>query len=310
VTLPRHPPTHLAELLERQDGVLTLSQSVELIGATATRWRLDTGRWQRPARAVLVAHSGPISARQRLWVHLLRAGPGAVLGGLSAAEVDGLAGFAPRCPCVLVPHGRQVRSPGIYVRSSTRLGERDVHPLRSPPRTRPPRSIVDAASTAESPARARAILAAGVQQRLVRVTDLVAVVDDHPRLPRRELIRASLADISGGSHSLPELEFLNLCRRCRLPLPDRQVARVDGQGRRRWLDAFFDAARLVVEIDGLWHMEAGAWWADMARSNALTVGGCSVLRYPSFVIHEEPVLVGAQIASFLERRSEFVRAAG
>jgi very-short-patch-repair endonuclease len=79
------------------------------------------------------------------------------------------------------------------------------------------------------------------------------------------------------------------------------VVRADAAGRRRWLDAFFDAARLSVEIDGLWHMEAGAWWADMFRSNALIVGGASVLRYPSFVIRDEPVLVAAQVAGFLDR---------
>ena len=34
--------------------------------------------------------------------------------------------------------------------------------------------------------------------------------------------------------------------------------RRDQAGRRRWLDAYWDAARLV---DGRWHMDAMAWWA-------------------------------------------------
>ncbi len=32
---------------------------------------------------------------------------------------------------------------------------------------------------------------------------------------------------------------------------------------RRWLDAYWEEARLAVEVDGLWHMEAMAWWDDM-----------------------------------------------
>ena len=32
--------------------------------------------------------------------------------------------------------------------------------------------------------------------------------------------------------------------------------RLDRDGRRRWLDAFWEEAHLAVEVDGLWHMEA------------------------------------------------------
>ena len=294
-------PCALSALLERQDGVVTVDQAVRHVGEAAVRWRVRSGRWQPVHLGVILAQSGPPSERQRLWADLLRAGRGAVLAGLSAARLDGLEGFKVERTCILVPHGRQVRGTNLEVRSSTRLRASDVHPLRSPPRTRLPRSIIDAASWASTPPQARAILAAGVQQRLVRVTDLVQVAADQPRLGRRQQIRADLADISGGSHTLPELDFLQVCRRFGLPQPDRQVIRKDGQGRTRWLDAFFDAARLVVEIDGLWHMEATAWWADMARSNALVVDGFYVLRFPSFVVREQPELVAAQIAAFLVR---------
>jgi very-short-patch-repair endonuclease len=61
----------------------------------------------------------------------------------------------------------------------------------------------------------------------------------------------------------------------------------DGQGY-RWLDGVREWARLVAEIDGRWQMDVRAWWADMQRDNALTVGGYWVLRFPAFAAEPAP----------------------
>jgi very-short-patch-repair endonuclease len=146
---------------------------------------------------------------------------------------------------------------------------------------------------------ARAVLAAGVQQRLVRAADLAAVADACHTLHRRSLVRATLADIVRGAEALSELDFCRLVRRFRLPEPDRQVERRDGQGCRRWLDAYWDKARLIAEIDGLWHTEAAAWWADMRRDNHLVANGYRVLRFPAFAVRDEPEVVAGQIITAL-----------
>jgi hypothetical protein len=61
------------------------------------------------------------------------------------------------------------------------------------------------------------------------------------------------------------------------------VIRLDRDGRRRWLDAFWEETHLAAEVVGLWHMEATAWWADMRRGNDLIISGLRVLRLPAFV---------------------------
>ncbi len=188
--------------------------------------------------------------------------------------------------------------PGVVVHRSLMLEPADVHPSRLPPRTRPGRSIVDAAAWATTDRGARAVLAAGVQQRLVRAADLSAVVERWPHVHRRAIMRATLADVAGGAEALSELDFCDLVRRFGLPEPDRQFQRVDGQGR-RWLDAVWEQARLVVEIDGRWHMDARAWWADMQRDNDLTIDGYRVLRFPAFVVRDNPEAVAMQIAKAL-----------
>ncbi|MFY9932233.1 MAG: DUF559 domain-containing protein [Streptosporangiaceae bacterium] len=233
------------------------------------------------------------------------AGPGATLAGLTAASLDGLRGFTDQEQPIhlLVPASRSVRraSPGLpaVVHYSTALGPADVHPVRKPPRTRVARSLVDAAAWMATDRGAQAVLAAGVQQRLARVADLTAVVARNHRLARRAVISATLADIAGGAHALSELDFTRLLRQYRLPEPDRQAARRDPAGRRRWLDAVWERARLIVEIDGSHHMEASQYWADMGRDNDFTLDGYRVLRFPAFAVRHNPAYIAGQIRDAL-----------
>jgi hypothetical protein len=295
-------PSELAAELQRQCGVLRTASAERWLGKAAVRWRVQTGRWQQPCHGVVVIHSGPLSRDELIWVVVLGSGTGAALGGLTAAHLDGLTGFDDGHIHVVVPASRQVRTrlpePTIVHRSRV-LGPADVHPVRQPPRTRTPRSILDAASWMRTDNGTRAVLAAGVQQRLVRAEHLTAALARRGTVPRRALIRATLGDIAGGAQALSELDFCKLTRRFGLPEPTRQALRPDKHGRVRWLDACWESARLVVEVDGLWHMDATAWWADMRRENELTLSGYRVLRFPTFAVRDHPEEVAAQIADAL-----------
>ena len=115
---------------------------------------------------------------------------------------------------------------------------------------------------------------------------LGAVLERNARVQRRELMLTTIGDIAGGSHALSELDFLNcVIRPYRVPPPDRQVARRDAHGKRRWLDAVREKARLIVEVDGAGHLEVTQYWDDMDRDNGLKLQGYTTLRYPAFAIH-------------------------
>jgi hypothetical protein len=293
----------LAEILRRQSGVVDVASARRCVAPGVIRWRLESGRWQRAGRGVIVTHSGPLSEEQRMWVAVLWAGPGSVLAGLTAAQMDGLSGFASPGIHVLIPAPGQVRKEHIgvpvVVHRSRLLGAADIHPVRLPPRTRLARSLVDAAAWMATGDRARAVLAAGVQQRLVRAEDMMTVAERCLRLRRRSLITATLGDIAGGAEALSELDFSRVLRRFGIPEPDRQAERRDSRGRRRWLDAFWKKARLIVEVDGFWHMDAAAWWDDMRRDNEFTVSGYRVLRFPAFAVRCHPDAVASQIRDAL-----------
>jgi len=290
----------------RQDGVLTTTSALADLTPDALRWRIESGRWQQPYRGIVVAHSGPLTTEQKHWVACLWAGPGAVLGGLTAARLWGLRGFDDTDETIylLLPPGRE-RKTGqsplrLIVHYSRHLAQADVHPNREPPRTRAARSLVDAAAWRLTDRGAQAVLAAGVQQGLVLPEHLAAELSRNTRVRRHMLMTRTVEDISGGSRALSELDFLNyVVRPFGLPMPDRQVPRTDSNGRRRWLDALWEKARLIVEIDGAGHADILQYWADMDRDNRFKLQGYTTLRYAAFAIRYRPGYVAAQIRASL-----------
>jgi hypothetical protein len=147
-----------------------------------------------------------------------------------------------------------------------------------------------------------AVLAAGVQQRLVRVLDLQAATEAWPDLRRRRLITLTLEDIAGGAHALTEIDAAKLCRSAGLPEPSRQSIRCDRQGRRRYLDLEWDQWRLCAEIDGRQHMEIRQWCDDLLRQNEVVIARSDVLRFPSLVVRSAGEVFVDQIARALLAR--------
>ena len=184
------------------------------------------------------------------------------------------------------------------VHYSRLFGPDDVHPTREPRRTRGARSLVDAAAWAGSDRGAQALLAAGVQQRLARPQDLLAVVTGNVRLPRRAMIRATLDDIAGGRRRCPSWTSSGWSAATGCPSRTGRRRR-DSAGRRRWLDAVWEAARVIVEVDGIHHIDATEYWADMDRDNDFTLGGYRVLRFPAFVVRYHGGYVAGKIRAAL-----------
>jgi very-short-patch-repair endonuclease len=302
----------LADVLDEHDQVLDTASALKYLTYGELRWKLCSGRWQKPARGILVAHSGALTEQQAVRVAALWGGARSVIAGLSAAWLGGFTGFgdrksvAERPVFLLVPPGWNARPtmPGLRVvpRRSRALRAEDVQPAREPRRTRIGRSLIDAAQWMATDRGAMAVLAAGVQQRLVRVTDLADVAAMYPRLRRRQLITGALDDIAGGAQALSELDFTRkVVRGHRLPEPDRQMARRDERGRRRWIDVAWDEWKVLVEIDGAQHMDALEYWNDMERGNDFTIEGYRLLRFPAWVVRLHPDIVAAKIRDALRR---------
>ncbi|KKK06614.1 hypothetical protein LQ51_07160 [Micromonospora sp. HK10] len=299
--MPGDDAGELSWLLFHQEDVLSLDQARRFLSVKAIRHRVATGRWRQAHRGIYVTHGGPVTEAQRRWVAVLAAGPSAVLAGLNAAQAWGLRRYHSGAIHLLLPARHQTRSlpPGIQVHRTTLLPAEDVLDVGQPRRTMPARSLVDAAQWASTDDEARAVIAAGFQQRLVGGDDLHQVLERLPRARRRRLIRATASDAAGGAHSLAELDFLRLVRRAGLPEPSRQVIRRDAAGRRRYLDVWFDLWRIHVEIDGGQHLDPRTAWVDMQRQNDLWVEGNRILRFPAWAVRNHPDRVLAQLRAAL-----------
>lgn len=281
--------------------VLSVRQALTTMTRSEIRARVESGRWRRPCRGVLVTHNGPLTREQEIQVCLLAAPPGSALAGPTAAEIDGLAGFESDDLWLTVPYGqRPFRRSGVVVLRSRHLGPDDVHPLREPRRTRIERSVLDMSINSRSPQAARAPILAAVQQRVTMPERLRAALERRAQCAHRALIAETIDDAEGGVHSLPELQFARILRRRGLPQPTRQrpVRRSDG---RYYLDADWDDVDLSAEIHGLQHLEVRNWDADLDRHNELTVDGRRVLQFTSYAVRRLPERVGDQVERGLRR---------
>lgn len=258
---------------------------------------------------VVVQHNGPLTSDQRMWVALLSAPPGALLHGLCAAAYDGLRGFSLDGLTLVVPGSsrnptrRQLDLPAdwnVSVRWSTKLGPDDVNVAAVPPRTRLGRSILDAASERVPERRARVVVLAAVQQRLVRTAALWDALSRRGRCRHRALIVESIRDAEGGIESLPEREFYLLRRRLRLPEPSRQrvLRRRDG---RYFLDNDWPDFGIRTEIHGIPHSEIWQWDDDLLRQNDISIEG-GLLMFSSYGIRRLQSRVGNQLVTMFRRR--------
>jgi hypothetical protein len=282
-------------------GVMTTTQAIAVTSRAHLRAQLAAHRWQRPYHNIIVTHNGPLTYEQGLWVSLLACPPRSVLGGLTAAALDGLEGFPAAGVCVVLPEGgRRPQLHGLVTSWSTKLGPDQIHPSRTPPRTRIARSLVDGASVESAPPRARAIILAGVQQRLVVAKSLEDALAARGTCRHRRLIAESIIDAAGGLQSLPEREFDVIRKRRHLPIPDRQqvVQRRDG---RMYLDNLWAAYDVSVEIHGIPHLRISQWDADLERQNEIIILGPRLICFSSYAVRHQADRVGDQLERALRR---------
>jgi very-short-patch-repair endonuclease len=294
-------------LIHAQAGVLTVAQAVGILGWGIVRGRVRRGLWRSICRGVVLTHNGQMTRDQQLWAAILASGPGAVLAGATAAAESGVRGLRAEPLHVLIPAARAPTRllarmppdmPGVrvYRTSVLPLDHRQGGRL---PHTTVARSVVDAGAWAKSDNEARLVLVAACQQRRVAPDDIARVLGVLGKVRRRRLMRMTVADVEGGAGALAEIDFVRLCHRFRLPLPDQQVRRSDADGRTRYLDAYWEQWHLHAEVDGAHHMDAAHWEADMLRQNQVWIAGDRVLRFPARLIRERPVDVAGQLRAAL-----------
>lgn len=281
--------------------VMTTAEAVALHGRAAVRHALASGRWQRPVRGVLVRHNGALAPDERRRVVLAACAPRSALAGATALELDGLTGVASPRTFVVLPEGaRRPRDlpEGTTTHWSTLVEDVDVHPLRSPRRTRPERSLLDLATWAATDLAARAAVLAAFQQGLVTERTMLRTCDRRGTVGRSGLVRESVHDAVGGVHSLPERDLDQLLLVTGLPRPSRQRP-VRSRDRRYYLDLDWEEFGVAAEVHGLPHHDVTDWTGDLHRANEVVIAGPRLLVFTSYAIRRQQEIVVDQLARAL-----------
>jgi hypothetical protein len=138
---------------------------------------------------------------------------------------------------------------------------------------------------------AQGVLAAVVQQRLSEPAALIHWVNAMRPLRWAPMFRQVIGDIAGGSQSVAELDVVRMCRDHDLMPPDRQLKRLDAEGRVRFTDCEWrlpDGRVVVLEVDGSFHMDSRHWEDDLARQRQLSAPDRLIVRCTSRELREEP----------------------
>lgn len=265
---------------QRQGGVVSRRQLLRLgVPRWRTRAQVAAKRWRRHQRQTVAIHTGPLPPLAIQWMAIFEAGSRGALDGVSSLVADGMKGFAEERQRVSVPRGAKVfRSPLINIRQTRRWRREDIV-TTGVPRVRTEVAAVHAALWALSDRQAALILSMVVQQGLAKAEDIAVALLEVRRDRRRKYVERVLLDLMGGAESLGEIDFAGRCRKRGLPKPDRQSVR-KGRSGRYFLDVYWSAFGVVLEVDGIHHVYAQNVVADALRQNDVSIDGDTVLRLP------------------------------
>ena len=292
--VPREQRAAVGARLAADHAGLAHRRDLRLGGVSRADVRSEilAGRWTAAGRHTVVIGTGAPAAEGLLWQALWETGAGAVLDGASALVAVGLTGFVADTIDVAMPtDNRRHRVPGVTVHRRREVGPTTGSGLV---RCTSEWATIRAAQWARTDRSAALLVCLPVQQRLVAPGRLLTAWTTVRRSRRRAVLDAVIRDVCDGAHSLGELDFARMCRRCGLPPPSRQVLRT-APGGRVYLDVAWEDIGLVVEIDGGHHALALNPVADALRQNEVTLSEEVVLRVPVLGLRLAPTAFMAQV---------------
>jgi very-short-patch-repair endonuclease len=278
----------LAELLRRQDGVLTLAQAKRAgLSQDAINRRVRSGHWRRCARGIYFADDRPFTDAARVRVGVWCYGCDAVASGLAAAWWHGVTKYAPDIVEVTVARNARLRK-----RAGTRLRRRDLA-----------RADIVERKGLRATELALTVIEAAVRQRggaklmdsaLQRHVDLRELWRAHLRNKGRHgspAARNLLQAAADGARSEAERLLVKLLReegitgwRTNYPVGGYKV------------DVAFPKQKVAIETDGwAFHSDQEDFQNDRERQNKIALLGWKVLRFTWLDLVEYPRRVIAEI---------------
>lgn len=300
-------PPSLPELLDFQAQVVSRSQVLGCgVSRNAVSRRTKSGAWQRMQRGTYATFSGVPPREARLWAAVLRAGPGAVLSHETAAEVHGLVDKPSTIIHVTVSANldpaRYGKIPGVVVHRSRKVVRQALPPWQLP-RTPVAETVLDLVAASKSFDDAYSWLSRATGRGLATAGTIKAALAQRKRMRWREWLTDALGDVADGIMFPLELRYVRDVERAHgLPAARRQARRELASGV-RYLDNFYDAYRLCVELDGRSSHPPEQKWHDADRDNDnLFADDVQTVRFGVRDVTVRRCARAAQLAGVLVRR--------
>jgi very-short-patch-repair endonuclease len=296
----------VARIAQRQHGVISLEQLIGVgMNRRTAQERAERGSLHRIHQRVYAVGHGGLTRKGRWMAAVLACGPAAVLSHRSAAAIWGLRS-ARSGRIDVTASGRRGRSPsGIDAHRDGHLAASDRSVVDGIPCTSVARTLLDLAGVlsprelenAITQSEIHRIFDLGETQELIRrssgrrgVARLRLAIETHD--PRAERANPGL-----------EREFLRLCRRANLAMPEVNVP-VDLPGGHVIADFLWHKQRLIAETDDrASHQTETAFDGDRRRDRHLKLAGWDVIRCTWQQVTREPEELSAELRALLRSKA-------
>jgi hypothetical protein len=195
---------------------------------------------------------------------------------------------------VTIPIDRRPRGIRTHLRPSLLSADVTIHfGVRV---TTPARTLLDIAPRLSDKALARVVNDARISKHL-HLSHLTHLLARHPRHPSTARLAALLTS-RAPTHSPLEDKFLPFCERFGLPTP-RINTHVGGYE----VDAFFEAERVIVELDGYeFHSDRKTFESDRERDAHALANGCVTVRITEPRLDNAPEREASRLHAILKAR--------
>jgi very-short-patch-repair endonuclease len=286
----------IAQIAAEQQGNITRPQLIGLgmSSTSITRW-VRIGRLFRVYDGVYSVGRPPTTPLERASAAVLACGERAALSHGSAMT---LWGFWKRWdePFDVSVAGDR-RPKGIRTRRVTGLLQRDVCVHQGIRVTSPARTLLDMAPQLP-PKSLRRYINDSRRSELITLDALADVVRRFPLHPGAPLLREHLQNPNGPTRSEFEDAFVPFCDRFRLPVPKINTTVAGFE-----VDAYFEAERLIVELDGWdFHNDRAAFEGDRDRDATMLALGIVTVRITWERLKGEPEKEAERLLRIIEMR--------
>lgn len=275
----------IRELAERQHGVVARCQLIELgLGTGLIQDRIRSGRLLPMHQGVFAVGHLRIGLRGEWMAAVLACGPAAVLSHGSAAHLWGIRRSRGAIEVSRVSGHR--RPHGVRLHQPRSLPDEDVTEKGGIPVISLERTLVDITGRFDDRQMERILVEAARSGQLS--WGALQKVLDRPGgrkgVGRLRRLTTEVDPRAAETRSPTEVDFLALCRKAGLPLPQVNVL-VEG----RLVDFFWPEARLIVETDSYtYHGDRSAFERDHESTVALTTAGYTVRRTTYRMLERNP----------------------